>query len=33
MTPHSLVPLAARTAGISYQELVVRVAAGAALKG
>jgi D-alanine-D-alanine ligase len=33
MTPHSLVPLAARTAGISYQDLVVRVAAGAALKG
>ena len=31
MTPHSLVPLAARTAGISYGELVKIVAAGATL--
>ncbi|MVX56180.1 D-alanine--D-alanine ligase [Parasutterella muris] len=33
MTPHSLVPLAARTEGISYGELVKLVAAGASLKG
>ena len=33
MTPHSLVPLAARTCGISYEELVKRVAARASLKG
>lgn len=33
MTPHSLVPLAAKTVGISYQELVCLVAEGAALKG
>ncbi len=33
MTPHSLVPLAARTSGINYQELVKLVAAGARLKG
>ncbi|MBS4845953.1 MAG: D-alanine--D-alanine ligase [Burkholderiales bacterium] len=33
MTPHSLVPLAAKTVGLSYQELVCLVAEGAALKG
>ena len=33
MTPHSLVPLAARTSGISYEELVKQVAARASLKG
>ncbi|MFQ8597992.1 ATP-grasp domain-containing protein [Parasutterella sp.] len=33
MTPHSLVPLAARTCGISYEELVKQVAARASLKG
>ncbi len=33
MTPHSLVPLAAKTDGLSYQELVCLVAEGAALKG
>lgn len=33
MTPHSLVPLAAKKTGISYQELVCLVAGGAALKG
>jgi D-alanine-D-alanine ligase len=31
MTDHSLVPMAARAAGISYDELVVRVLALAAL--
>lgn len=33
MTPHSLVPLAAKACGISYNELVKIIAAGAALKG
>lgn len=33
MTPHSLVPLAARTVGISYEELVKQVAVNASLKG
>lgn len=33
MTPHSLVPLAARTVGISYEELVKTVAFNASLKG
>ncbi len=32
MTPHSLVPLAARTVGIGYADLVLTVAAGASLK-
>lgn len=31
MTPHSLVPMAARAAGISYEELVMQVAAAARL--
>jgi D-alanine-D-alanine ligase len=31
MTDHSLVPMAARAAGISYDELVVRVLSLAAL--
>jgi len=31
MTDHSLVPMAARAAGLSYDELVLRLAAGAAL--
>lgn len=33
MTPHSLVPLAAKTVGLSYKDLVCMVAEGAALKG
>ncbi len=33
MTPHSLVPMAARAVGIDYTKLVEIVAAGAALKG
>ncbi len=33
MTPHSLVPLAAKAVGIDYQELVKIVAAGASIKG
>ncbi|WP_034410498.1 D-alanine--D-alanine ligase [Derxia gummosa] len=33
MTDHSLVPMAARASGISYEQLVVEIAAGAALKG
>jgi len=33
MTDHSLVPMAARTAGIGYEQLVLELAAGAALKG
>ena len=33
MTPHSLVPLAARTVGIDYEELVKLVALGASLQG
>ncbi|MBQ8829530.1 MAG: D-alanine--D-alanine ligase [Burkholderiaceae bacterium] len=32
MTPHSLVPLAARTVGINFTELVLTVAQGASLK-
>jgi D-alanine-D-alanine ligase len=31
MTGHSLVPMAARAAGISYEELCLRILAGAAL--
>jgi D-alanine-D-alanine ligase len=31
MTNHSLVPMAARAAGMDYDELVLRLAAGAAL--
>ena len=31
MTGHSLVPMAARAAGISYEELCVRILASAAL--
>lgn len=33
ITPHSLVPLAAKNVGLSYQDLVCLVAEGAALKG
>lgn len=33
MTPHSLVPLAAKACGVSYNELVKIIANGAALKG
>lgn len=33
MTPHSLVPLSAKTVGMSYEQLVLTVAKGAALKG
>lgn len=32
MTDHSLVPMAARQAGITYEQLVMQVAAGASLK-
>lgn len=32
MTDHSLVPMAARQAGLSYEQLVMQVAAGASLK-
>ena len=32
MTDHSLVPMAARAAGMSYEELVLAVLAGASLK-
>lgn len=32
MTDHSLVPMAARQAGLSYEQLVLQVAAGASLK-
>jgi D-alanine-D-alanine ligase len=31
MTGHSLVPMSAKAAGISYEQLCVRLAAGAAL--
>ena len=31
MTPHSLVPMAARAVGLSYEDLVVKVLASAAL--
>ena len=31
MTPHSLVPMAARAVGLSYENLVVKVLASAAL--
>ncbi|WP_085314865.1 D-alanine--D-alanine ligase [Derxia lacustris] len=33
MTDHSLVPMAARAAGIGYEQLVLELVAGAALKG
>lgn len=33
MTPHSLVPLSAKAVGMSYEQLVLTVAKGAALKG
>ena len=32
MTDHSLVPMAAQQAGMTYEELVLRIAAGASLK-
>ena len=32
MTDHSLVPMAARQAGLSYEQLVLQVAAAASLK-
>ena len=32
MTDHSLVPMSARAAGVSYDQLVLKIAAGASLK-
>jgi D-alanine-D-alanine ligase len=32
MTSHSLVPMAARAVGLSYEDLVLNIAAGASLK-
>jgi D-alanine-D-alanine ligase len=33
MTGHSLVPMSARAAGISYEDLCLRILAGASLDG